>query len=229
MAKKKTTKKSASKKVSALDAIVAKYGAGSARKLGAADEHEYETVSTGSIGLDRAIGIGGLPRGRIVEVYGPESSGKTTLTLHAIASAQEQGLTAAFIDAEHALDPSYAAAIGVDTEELVFSQPDYGEQALGMVDAVVRSGDCGVVVVDSVAALTPKAELDGEIEDHHVGVQARMIGKAMRRLASAAAKNNTLVIFIKSASGSGALKQRPGATRSSSTPRYGSTFVASPR
>jgi recombination protein RecA len=180
----------------AFAAIVAKYGPNSISKLGIGPEQQYRTVSTGSVQLDKAIGIGGLPRGRIVEVFGVESGGKTTLCLHAIASAQAQGLQAAFIDAEHSLDPSYAKALGVDTKALTFAQPDSGEQALGIVDMIAKAGDHGIVVVDSVAALTPRAELDGEIEDQHVGTQARMMSRALRRLASSAAHTGTLVIFV---------------------------------
>jgi len=181
---------------SALDAIQAKYGGEAARRLGSASDFKHDVISTGSMGLDDAIGVGGLPRGRIVEVYGPESSGKTTLCLHVIAEAQRLGLPAAFVDAEHALDPVYAEAIGVNTDDLLISQPDYGEMALGVVDMVVRTGGFGVVVVDSVAALTPKAELDGEIEDQSMALQARMMSKVMRRLTAATSKNGTLVLFI---------------------------------
>jgi recombination protein RecA len=153
-------------------------------------------VSTGSMGLDRALGIGGLPYGRIVEVYGPESAGKTTLTLHVLANAQRAGKTCAFIDAEHALDPGWAARLGVQTDDLLISQPDHGEQALNILQDIVASGEVGVVVVDSVAALTPKAELDGEIGDCHVGLQARMMGQSMRKLTAVAAKTGTLVVFL---------------------------------
>lgn len=205
-AKKKSTKKTPDSKAieqaaaSSIEAILssvqARFGTEAARRLGDSSSGSYEAISTGSARLDMALGIGGLPRGRIVEIYGPESSGKTTLTLHVIAEAQRRGLHAAFIDAEHALDPGYAAAIGVDLDNLLFSQPDYGEQALDITDMLVRAGAHSVVVVDSVAALTPKAELDGEMTDQHVGLQARMMSKAMRRLAAAASRSNTLVIFI---------------------------------
>ena len=153
-------------------------------------------VSTGSLGLDIALGVGGLPRGRIVEIYGPESSGKTTLTLQVIAQSQKQGLNCAFIDAEHALDPEYAKRLGVNLEDLFISQPDYGEQALGIVEMFTRSSAMDVIIVDSVAALTPKSEIDGDIGDSSVGVQARMMSQAMRKLAGIAKQNNTMIIFI---------------------------------
>src|SRR5712672_1505309 len=157
---------------------------------------EVDVVSTGSLGLDIALGIGGLPRGRIVEIYGPESSGKTTLTLHIVAEAQKRGGVCAFIDAEHALDVGYAKKLGVKTEELLVSQPDFGEQALEIADMLVRSNAVDVVVVDSVAALTPKAELEGEMGDTHVGLQARLMSQALRKLTAAISKSRTMVIFI---------------------------------
>ncbi|SBW01130.1 DNA strand exchange and recombination protein with protease and nuclease activity [uncultured Alphaproteobacteria bacterium] len=157
---------------------------------------DIEAISTGSLGLDLALGIGGLPRGRIVEIYGPESSGKTTLALHVIAEAQKRGGTCAFVDAEHALDPSYARKLGVNLDELLISQPDAGEQALEITDTLVRSGAVDVLVVDSVAALTPRAELEGEMGDSHVGLQARLMSQALRKLTGSVSRANTLVIFI---------------------------------
>jgi len=181
----------------ALGQIERQYGKGSVMRLGDNPvAQNVETISTGSLGLDIALGIGGLPKGRVVEIYGPESSGKTTLTLHAIAEAQKQGGTAAFIDAEHALDPSYAAKLGVDIDNLLVSQPDTGEQALEIADMLVRSGAVDIVVVDSVAALTPKAEIEGEMGDAHVGLQARLMSQALRKLTASIKRTNTLVIFI---------------------------------
>jgi len=162
----------------------------------AGTEHDIAVISTGSLGLDVALGIGGLPKGRVVEVYGPESSGKTTLTLQVVAEAQKLGGVAAFVDAEHALDPLYAERIGVDVENLLVSQPDTGEQALEITDMLVRSGAVDVVVVDSVAALTPKAEIEGDMGDHHVGLQARLMSQALRKLTANIKRSNTLVIFI---------------------------------
>lgn len=181
----------------ALGQIDRQFGKGSVMRLG--DQQGTSgiiPVSTGSIGLDVALGIGGLPRGRIVEIFGPESSGKTTLTLHVIAEAQKAGGTAAFIDAEHALDPAYAAKLGVDVENLYISQPDNGEQALEITDTLVRSGAVDIVVVDSVAALTPRAEIEGEMGDSHMGLQARLMSQALRKLTANIQKSNTLVIFI---------------------------------
>jgi recombination protein RecA len=181
----------------ALAQIDKQFGKGSVMFLG--DEQsqtDIEAVSTGSLSLDIALGIGGLPRGRIIEVYGPESSGKTTLTLHAIAEMQKLGGTAAFIDAEHALDPQYAKRLGVNIEELLISQPDTGEQALEICDMLVRSGGVDIVVVDSVAALTPKAEIEGDMGDSHMGLQARLMSQAVRKLTSNIMKTNTMVIFI---------------------------------
>jgi len=180
----------------ALSQIEKQFGKGSIMKLGEESKLNLETISTGSIDLDIALGIGGVPRGRIVEIYGPESSGKTTVTLHIIAEAQKNGGTAAFIDAEHALDPSYAKKLGVDIDNLIVSQPDTGEQALEIAEALVRSGAIDVIVVDSVAALVPKAEIEGEMGDSHVGLQARLMSQALRKLAGAVNKSNTTAIFI---------------------------------
>ena len=157
---------------------------------------DIATVPTGSLALDVALGIGGLPKGRVVEIYGPESSGKTTMTLHIIAECQKQGGTAAFVDAEHALDPQYAEKLGVDVDELLVSQPDTGEQALEIADMLVRSGSVDIVVIDSVAALTPKAEIEGDMGDSHVGLQARLMSQALRKLTANIKRSNTLVIFI---------------------------------
>lgn len=181
----------------ALGQIEKQYGTGAIMRLG--DDRtrtDISVVSTGSLTLDSALGIGGLPKGRIVEIYGPESSGKTTLTLQAIASCQKSGGTAAFVDAEHALDPVYAKAIGVDVDNLLVSQPDTGEQALEITDMLVRSGAVDIVVVDSVAALTPKAEIEGEMGDSHMGLQARLMSQALRKLTANIKRSNTLVIFI---------------------------------
>ncbi|MFC5308624.1 recombinase RecA [Azospirillum picis] len=181
----------------ALSQIERAFGKGSIMKLGARENLvETEVVSTGSLGLDIALGIGGLPKGRIIEIYGPESSGKTTLALHAIAQAQKAGGTCAFVDAEHALDPSYARKLGVNIDELLISQPDAGEQALEIADTLVRSGAIDVLVVDSVAALVPRAELEGEMGDSHVGLHARLMSQALRKLTGSIAKSNCLVIFI---------------------------------
>lgn len=181
----------------ALGQIEKQFGKGAVMRLGdAAASRDIEAVSTGSIGLDVALGIGGLPRGRIVEIYGPESSGKTTLTLHAIAEMQKAGGTAAFVDAEHALDPIYAEKLGVNIDDLLVSQPDTGEQALEITDMLVRSGAVDVVVVDSVAALTPKAEIEGDMGDSHMGLQARLMSQALRKLTANIKRSNTLVIFI---------------------------------
>ncbi len=181
----------------AVSAIEKQHGKGSIMKLGEGDAIEpVQVIPTGSLGLDVALGVGGLPRGRVVEIYGPESSGKTTLTLHAVAEAQKRGGVAAFIDAEHALDVGYAKKLGVKTDELLVSQPDYGEQALEIADMLVRSNALDVVVVDSVAALTPKAELEGEMGDSHVGLQARLMSQALRKLTGAISRSKTTVIFI---------------------------------
>ncbi len=187
-------------KQKALDAALVQieraFGKGSVMKLGARQQVDAEVVSTGSLGLDIALGIGGFPKGRIVEIYGPESSGKTTLALHAIAEAQKAGGTCAFIDAEHALDPTYARKLGVDVDELLISQPDAGEQALEIADTLVRSGAIDVLVVDSVAALVPRAELEGEMGDSLPGLHARLMSQALRKLTASISRSNTLVIFI---------------------------------
>ena len=184
----------------ALEAALAQidraFGKGSAMRLGSREKMEIETTSTGSLGLDIALGVGGLPRGRIVEIYGPESSGKTTLALHAIAEAQKTGGAVAFVDAEHALDPAYAKKLGVNIDELIVSQPDTGEQALEIVDTLVRSNAIDVLVVDSVAALVPRAEIEGEMGDSHVGLQARLMSQALRKLAGSISRSRCTVIFI---------------------------------
>src|SRR6266542_13704 len=181
----------------ALSQIERNFGKGSIMRLGKNDKSmDVETVSTGSLGLDIALGIGGLPRGRVIEIYGPESSGKTTLALHVIAEAQRTGGACAFIDAEHALDPGYAKKLGVNIDDLLISQPDAGEQALEIADTLVRSGAIDVLVVDSVAALVPRAELEGEMGDTHVGLQARLMSQALRKLTSSISRSNTMVIFI---------------------------------
>jgi recombination protein RecA len=184
----------------ALEAALAQidraFGKGSVMKLGQRDAMEVEAISTGSLGLDIALGIGGLPRGRVVEIYGPESSGKTTLALHAIAEAQKNGGTAAFVDAEHALDPVYAKKLGVNIDELIVSQPDTGEQALEIVDTLVRSNAIDVLVIDSVAALVPRAEIEGEMGDSHVGLQARLMSQSLRKLTGSISRSRCLVIFI---------------------------------
>ena len=176
--------------------IEKQYGKGSIMKLGDTTNQKIDVIPTGCLTLDLALGIGGVPRGRVIEIYGPESSGKTTVSLHIIAEAQKMGGTAAFIDAEHALDPSYAEKLGVVLKDLYVAQPDNGEQALNICDMLVRSGGVDVVVVDSVAALTPKAEIDGEMGDNHVGLQARMMSQALRKLTGAINKSNTIVVFI---------------------------------
>jgi len=181
----------------ALGQIEKQFGKGAVMRMGdAGAARDIAAVSTGSIGLDVALGIGGLPRGRVIEIYGPESSGKTTLTLHAIAEMQKQGGTAAFVDAEHALDPVYAEKLGVNIDDLLVSQPDTGEQALEITDMLVRSGAVDIVVVDSVAALTPKAEIEGDMGDSHMGLQARLMSQALRKLTANIKRSNTLVIFI---------------------------------
>ncbi len=187
-------------KQKALDAALAQidraFGKGSAMRLGSREAIEIETISTGSLGLDIALGIGGLPRGRVVEIYGPESSGKTTLALHAVAAAQAAGGVAAFIDAEHALDPAYAKKLGVDIDNLIVSQPDTGEQALEITDTLVRSNAVDILIVDSVAALVPRAEIEGEMGDSHVGLQARLMSQSLRKLTGSISKSKCLVIFI---------------------------------
>ena len=193
----KSPKAKDDKKIDAVvDEIKTKFGDGMLMKLGDVQHVDVEAIPTGSVSLDLALGIGGVPRGRVVEVYGPESSGKTTLALHIVANAQKGGGTAAFVDAEHALDPMYAQKIGVDIKELLVSQPDAGEQALDIVETLVRSNAVDVIVVDSVAALTPQAEIDGEMGDHHMGRQARLMSQALRKLTSIIAKSNCVVIFI---------------------------------
>lgn len=181
----------------ALSQIERSFGKGSIMRLGQRETAvDIEAIPTGSLSLDLALGIGGLPRGRIIEIYGPESSGKTTLALHVIAEAQKTGGACAFVDAEHALDPGYARKLGVDLDTLLISQPDAGEQALEIADTLVRSGALDVLVVDSVAALTPRAELEGEMGDHHVGLQARLMSQALRKLTASVARSNTMIIFI---------------------------------
>ena len=180
----------------ALKSIEKQYGKGSVMKLGEKTDTQIATISSGSLALDAALGVGGYPRGRIIEIYGPESSGKTTFALHAIAEVQKQGGTAAFIDAEHALDPSYAHKLGVDTDELLVSQPDTGEQALEIAEALVRSGAIDILVIDSVAALVPRAEIEGDMGDSHVGLQARLMSQALRKLSGAINTTKTISIFI---------------------------------
>jgi len=180
----------------ALSQIEKQFGKGSIMRLGSREVVPIATISTGSISFDAALGVGGVPRGRVIEIFGPESSGKTTITLQIIAEAQKQGGMAAFVDAEHALDPAYAKKLGVDVDNLLVSQPDYGEQALEITEALVRSGAIDVLVVDSVAALVPKAELDGEMGDSHVGLQARLMSQALRKLTGTVAKSRTCLIFI---------------------------------
>ena len=180
----------------AISQIDQNFGKGSVMRLGQQQALDIESVSTGSLSLDLALGIGGLPKGRIIEVYGPESSGKTTLALQVVAEAQKAGGICAFVDAEHAMDPIYAKKLGVKTEELLISQPDTGEQALEITDTLIKSGSISVLVVDSVAALTPKAELEGEMGDHHVGLQSRLMSQALRKLTGSVSKSNTMVIFI---------------------------------
>ena len=179
-----------------LASIEKQFGKGSVMKLGDNEHMDIETIPSGSLSLDVALGIGGYPKGRIIEIYGPESSGKTTFALHAIAEAQKLGGRAAFIDAEHALDPTYAAKIGVNTDELLLSQPDSGEQALEICEALVRSGAISIIVIDSVAALVPQAEIEGEMSDMQVGLQARLMSKALRKLSGVISKTNTIAIFI---------------------------------
>ena len=193
-----TPKDSAKEKAlaDALKTIEKAYGKGSIMKLGDANQEKIEVIPSGSIALDMALGVGGYPKGRIIEVFGPESSGKTTFELHAIAEAQKKGGYAAFIDAEHALDPTYAKALGVDTDNLILSQPDNGEQALEIVEALVRSNVIDIIVIDSVAALVPKAEIEGDMGDSHVGLQARLMSQAMRKLAGIINKSKTVAIFI---------------------------------
>ena len=180
----------------AINQITDNFGKGSVMKLGQKKAMDIESISTGSLSLDLALGIGGLPKGRIIEIYGPESSGKTTLALQVVAEAQKAGGICAFVDAEHALDPVYAKKLGVNTEELLISQPDAGEQALEIADTLVKSGSISVIVIDSVAALTPKAEIEGDMGDHHVGLQSRLMSQALRKLTSSISNTNTMMIFI---------------------------------
>jgi recombination protein RecA len=180
----------------AMDEIQSKFGEDSIMKMGDVAKVDIDAISTGSIGIDNVLGIGGVPRGRVMEIYGPESSGKTTLTLHIIAEAQKKGGIAAFIDAEHAMDPIYAKKLGVNTDELLISQPNSGEQALDIVDSLVRSGKMDVIVIDSVAALTPRDEIEGNMGDYHVGKHARLMSQALRKLTSVVANSKTVVIFI---------------------------------
>ena len=180
----------------ALSQIEKQFGKGAVMKMGDRENTDIPSVSTGSLGLDIALGIGGLPKGRVIEIFGPESSGKTTLTLQAIAECQKEGGTAAFIDAEHALDPSYAEKLGVNVDELLLSQPDTGEQALEITDMLVKSNSVDLIVVDSVAALTPRAEIEGEMGDHHVGLQARLMSQALRKITGNIQRSNAMVIFI---------------------------------
>ena len=196
MAKKKPESKDTNDLKDTIKMIQTKFGEGSIMKLGETAKVNVGSISTGSIGLDFALGVGGLPRGRIIEIFGPESSGKTTLTLHVIAEAQKKGGVCAFIDAEHAMDPEYAKKLGVQIDELLISQPDHGEQALEITETLVRSGKIDVVVVDSVAALTPKDEIEGDMGAHHVGKQARLMSQALRKLTAIVARSNTIVIFI---------------------------------
>ena len=206
MAKSNASKKvlekpvTAEEKKKALDAAIAQiekqFGTGSVMRMGEKTTLNVEAIPTGSIGLDMALGIGGLPKGRIVEIFGPESGGKTTVTLHAIAEAQKRGGIAAFVDVEHALDPVYAKALGVDIDQLIVSQPDTGEQALDIMEALVRSGAIDIIVLDSVAAMVTKAEIDGDMGDSHVGVQARLMSAAMKKLTAVISKSNTVALFI---------------------------------
>lgn len=196
MAKKKEPKKDAVDLKEALEEIKQRFGEGAIMKLSEAKPVDVDTISTGSISVDLALGVGGVPRGRVIEIYGPESSGKTSLALHIIAEAQKKGGVGAFIDAEHALDPDYARRIGVKIDDLLISQPDSGEQALQIVETLVRSGEIDVLVIDSVAALTPKAEIAGEIGEFQIGLQARLMSSALRKLAGLVAKQKTSVIFL---------------------------------
>jgi recombination protein RecA len=195
-----TASPAASDKARALEAALAQidraFGKGSAMKLGQREALEVEVISTGSLGLDLALGVGGLPRGRVIEIYGPESSGKTTLALHVVAEAQKLGGTAAFVDAEHALDPVYARKLGVDVDNLIVSQPDTGEQALEITDTLVRSGAIDVLIVDSVAALVPRAEIEGEMGDNHPGLQARLMSQSLRKLTGSISRSKCVLIFI---------------------------------
>jgi len=196
----KLEKKSVKEDSKALEIAIAQlqkqYGSGAVIKLGSTNVKPWASIPTGALTLDHALGIGGLPRGRVVEIFGPESSGKSTLALTAVAKAQQMGLTCAYIDAEHALDPVYMQAVGIDLDNLLLAQPDYGEQGFDIADRLLRTGDIGLIVIDSVAALVPKAELDGEMEQQQMGLQARMMAKAMRKLTGLAAQHDTLIIFV---------------------------------
>ena len=194
--KQKELKEKSKSLEAAISQIDQNFGKGSVMRLGQQQALDVEAISTGSLSLDLALGIGGLPKGRIIEIYGPESSGKTTLALQVVAEAQKAGGICAFVDAEHAMDPVYAKKLGVKTEELLISQPDTGEQALEITDTLIKSGSISVLVVDSVAALTPKAELEGEMGDHHVGLQSRLMSQALRKITGSVSKSNTMVIFI---------------------------------
>lgn len=196
MAKKTTPQKDSNGVQRAIDDIKAKFGEGSIMKLGDAPKVNIDAIPTGSLGLDVALGVGGIPKGRIIEIFGPESSGKTTLSLQIIAEAQKKGGVCAFVDAEHAMDPDYAKMIGVEINDLLISQPDTGEQALEITESLVRSGGIDVIVIDSVAALTPKAEIEGDMGAHHIGLQARLMSQALRKLTALVSKTKTAVIFI---------------------------------
>ncbi len=196
MAKKDEREQKKDTLASTVEQIKNRFGEGAIMKLGEIKKVDVEAIPTGSVSLDMALGVGGLPKGRIVEIYGPESSGKTTLALHVVAQAQKKGGLCAFVDAEHAMDPDYAAKLGVNTKELLISQPDSGEQALGIVETLVQSGAVSLIVVDSVAALTPQKEIEGEIGDQHVGLQARLMSQALRKLTPIAHKSGTTIIFI---------------------------------
>src|SRR5579862_5686120 len=180
----------------AMGQIEKQFGKGAIMKMGESLDMQVEAISTGALSLDIALGIGGLPRGRVVEIYGPESSGKSTLAMHVVAEAQRNGGICAYIDAEHAMDPVYASAIGVNIDDLLISQPDTGEQALEIADMLIRSGDLDVIVIDSVAALTPRAEIEGEMGDSHVGLQARLMSQALRKLTGTLSKSKTIAVFI---------------------------------
>jgi recombination protein RecA len=193
---KKTLKEDSKALELAIAQLQKQYGSGAVIKLGSTNVKPWSSIPTGALTLDHALGIGGLPRGRVVEIFGPESSGKSTLALTAVAKAQQMGLTCAYIDAEHALDPVYMQAVGIDLDNLLLAQPDYGEQGFDIADRLLRTGDIGLIVIDSVAALVPKAELDGEMEQMQMGLQARMMAKAMRKLTGLASQHDTLIIFI---------------------------------
>ena len=196
VASKKVLKEDSKALELAIAQLQKQYGSGAVIKLGSTNVKPWSSIPTGALTLDHALGIGGLPRGRVVEIFGPESSGKSTLALTAVAKAQQMGLTCAYIDAEHALDPVYMQAVGIDLDNLLLAQPDYGEQGFDIADRLLRTGDIGLIVIDSVAALVPKAELEGEMEQQQMGLQARMMAKAMRKLTGLAAQHDTLIIFI---------------------------------